>query len=294
MPLLPSGAVLETTEFGRTLILADTHVGFEFELAVKGVRVPRQTKKIAEHYISLAQKERASTIVIAGDIKHEIPVAMETAKEVREFLSTLANYFEKVVLIQGNHDGGLDKIVEKIEKKNIMLCDSRGVILTTNDNKKVLILHGNAKPRPRDFLEANILVIGHTHPAVVLRDPLGYTVRESVFVKARVSKRKVFSNMYRKDELKGVQVSEEDLDREIILIILPCANPLITGTDITRTLLQKQTTTKTIVMYFELWSCPDRIEIYLTDFTYLGTLDLLLNIEHKIIATREHVDWDFL
>ncbi len=294
MPLLLSGAVLETVELGRVLLLADTHVGFEFELAIRGIRVPRQTRRIVEHYISLAQRERADAILIAGDVKHEIPIALETAKEVREFLSNVADYIEKVVLVQGNHDGGLDKIVEKISKKNIVLYDTRGIILTTSDKKNVLILHGNAKPRPQAFLKADILVIGHTHPAVVLRDALGYTVREPVFVKAKVQKKRVFMNMYRKDEVKDLQVHEDELSRDVTLVILPCANPLITGTDITRTLLQRQTTTKTIVTYFELWSCLSQIEVFLTDFTYLGTLDMLLNIEHKIVATKERVDWDFL
>ena len=294
MPLLSSTAVLDTEKFGKVLLLADTHVGFEFELALKGVRVPRQTKRMIEHYVALGRREQVNTVLINGDVKHEIPVATETATEVREFLSALAEHFENVIIVLGNHDGKLDKIVEKINKRNILLYSSRGVLLTTRENKKVLVLHGNAKPRPADFLEADILVIGHTHPAIVLRDPLGYTVRESVFVKARVSRRRVFSKMYRKEELRGLQVPEELLDKEIILIILPCANPLITGTDITRTLLQRETTAKTIVAYFELWSCPDKVEIYLTDFTYLGTLYLLLEIEHKIVATREHVDWDFL
>jgi len=134
--------------------------------------------------------------------------------------------------------------------------------------------------------------MGHTHPAVSIRDPLGYVAREAVIVRAFVKKCDVVSKMYRRDELKDIRL-EVNPEDELVVVILPCANPLITGTDITRTLLQQHPTSRTILSYFELWKHPEKIEVYLHDFTFLGTLDVLLELE-KIVATRERVDWDLL
>ncbi len=290
MPLPEAPVIMETEEFGRALLLADTHVGYEFELVIKGVRVPRQTSRIIEHILNLAEREHVNSIIILGDVKHEIPVAIETAKEVINFLKNLASHVESLVLIQGNHDGKIDKLVEKTECKNIRVIESRGILVHLTTGKCALLLHGNAKPRPRDFAEADILVMGHTHPAVSLRDALGYVAREAVIVRAQVPKIDIVNRMYRKEEVKDLVIRPED---NITIVILPCANPLITGTDITRTLLQQHPTSRTILTYFQLWKHVDKIEVYLHDFTYLGTLDMLLELE-KIVATREKVDWDLL
>ncbi len=292
MPLPAAPVVMETEELGRAVLFADTHVGYEFELAIRGVRVPRQTPKLVNHILDLVEKERADTVVILGDVKHELPVATETAREVVQFLRELASRLENLVLIQGNHDGKLDKLVEKAECKNIQIYDSRGLKVRLRTGKTALLLHGNAKPRPLDLAEAAILVMGHTHPAVSIRDPLGYVAREAVIVRAFVKKCDVVSKMYRRDELKDIRL-EVNPEDELVVVILPCANPLITGTDITRTLLQQHPTSRTILSYFELWKHPEKIEVYLHDFTFLGTLDVLLELE-KIVATRERVDWDLL
>ncbi len=290
MPLLEHCPIIDTEEFGKILLLSDTHIGYEVELILKGLRVPRQTRRLLEHYINIAMRENVNSIAILGDIKHEIPIALETYKDVEYFLREISNYFEYIILTQGNHDGGIDKIVDKIGRKNILLYDSRGVCITMKDGKRALLLHGNAKPKIEDLINSDFLIMGHTHPAITIRDIIGYTVREPVIIRVELDKRDIVAKMYRR-EIKTSNITIED--SKIVLIILPCANMLITGTDITRTLLQKHPSSKTILTYFELWNKDDKIEVYLQDFTYLGTLRELIDLE-KIIETKERVDWNLL
>ncbi len=292
MPLLSSSLVINTERYGRLLLLADTHVGYEIELLMKGIRVPKQTRRMIEHYIELIEREKADSLAILGDVKHEIASVVETYRDVELFITELSERVERLVLLQGNHDGMLDKIVQKLSLKNVEYYDSRGTLVETTDGKKIILIHGNAKPRLEDLLKADYLVMGHTHPAVTIRDVVGYTVREAVIVRAELSKKDVVSSMFRRDELKKLDVDLESIEGKIVIVILPCANILITGTDITRTLLQKSPS-KTILTYFKLWEKPDKIEVYLPDLTYLGTLKELLELE-KIVETRERVDWDLL
>ncbi|NPA70592.1 MAG: metallophosphoesterase [Crenarchaeota archaeon] len=292
MPLLSLSLVVSTDRYGKVLLLADTHVGYEVELLMKGIRVPRQTRKMIEHYIELIEKEKADSLAILGDVKHEIASVVETYKDVEFFITELAERVERLILIQGNHDGMLDKIVQRLSLRNVEYYDSRGTLVETTDGKKILLIHGNARPRIEDILKADYLVMGHTHPTVTIRDVVGYTVREAVIIRVELSKRDVVSSMFRKEELKKSGIDVELLQGSLIVVILPCANVLITGTDVTRTLLQKSPS-KTILTYFKLWEKPDKIEVYLPDLTYLGTLKELLELE-KIVETREKVDWDLL
>ncbi len=292
MPLLNSSPIIETDYFGKILLLADTHIGYEVELLMKGIRVPKQTRRMLEHYIGLIQRENVNSLAIVGDVKHEIPIALETYRDVEYFLRELASHLEYLMIVQGNHDGGIDKIVEKLNMKNILLYDTRGALIGVNGDRKILLIHGNAKPRIEDFIKADFLVMGHTHPVVMMRDIVGYTIREPVIIRVELDKYEIMCEMYRR-ELKQYNTELQGYSRKIVAIILPCSNMLISGTDITRTLLQKPSSSKTILTYFKLWEIPDKIEVYLQDFTYLGTLRELLELE-KIVETREKVNWDLL
>jgi len=65
-----------------------------------------------------------------------------------------------------------------------------------------------------------------------------------------------------------------DLNEEIRIIILPASHPLITGFNVAN-LPQLNNDDRTILRYVDLR--PELVEVYLTDFTFLGTLDLFLS-----------------
>ena len=240
------------------LLVADTHVGYEAELRLRGIYAVSQTNKLLDNLRRWGEEAGANTLAILGDIKHELPTPRETAAEVRQFLKDLAKVFERVILIPGNHDGLIEEISQGIE--GIYLADSRGVLL--EGHKTLLLLHGHAKPRLDDLIKAEFLVMGHTHPAVSITDEIGYTAREHVILKITQDKNKLIENMYNKSI---------DINDKIKIIILPASHPLITGFDVAG-LSELAKDDRTLLRYMDLK--PELVEIYLTDFTYLGTLDL--------------------
>lgn len=243
------------------LLVADTHVGYEAELRMRGIYAASQTDRLLNDLRSWGEEVGANTLVILGDIKHELPVPRETAAEVRRFLKELARSFERVILIPGNHDGLIDEISEGIE--GVHLADSRGVLL--EGSRTLLLLHGHAKPRLEDLIRAEFVVMGHTHPAVSIVDEIGYAVKEHAMLKIIQNKSILVKNMY--------GISDINNNDKIKIIVLPTSHPLITGFDISG-LPELARTDRTLLRYMDLR--PELVEVYLTDFTYLGTLDLFL------------------
>lgn len=259
----------------KWLIIADTHVGMEFELQEKGVRVPIQTSRIVKNIVTWAEEEGATGVAILGDVKHELPYPMESINEVKAFIEALSRNFEVVALVAGNHDGGLEQIINKANLGNIKYYDSRGFMASVN-GKNALLLHGNAKPNPEDLEKASILIMGHTHPAVVIEDEHGFITKRPAILKIRVDKGDFSERLF------GKRIG----DGELSIVVLPTANHLTTGVDVSSTLTSPFNAPRTILKYVEPWRIQDRVEVYLTDLTYLGTLDLIRR------GIQEHVDFD--
>ena len=210
------GLIVNFKEYGKSLVISDTHVGHEFELLSKGVKIPQQTQKIIDEILNICINESISSIFILGDIKHELPIAIETRREVYHFIETLSKHVENLVLVLGNHDGGLDRIVSKLNVSNVKIFDSRGLILETTSGKQVLLLHGNSRPRIEDLLKCDVLVMGHTHPTIMFTDRLGYKSFESCWIKTS------FLENNLKKRYPSVSVGSQ-------LLIMPAFNPLCGG-----------------------------------------------------------------
>ncbi len=271
------GIVVNTDE-GKWLVVADTHVGIEYELMRKGIVVPRQWRRIAETLINDADKIGASTLVILGDVKHEIARA-EPKEDVKAFLEELSGKFERVILVKGNHDGLLERLALDLNKPNIYVIDSRGFTIEEKGGKRLLLLHGNAKPRPEDLLRCDAIIMGHTHPAIYLQDVTGYVIKSPVFVRLKVNKAVLFERMYdRQVDVKG----------EVTIVILPTYNPLIIGIDVTQVLSRSFRQVESILNYIRERDVIRQAEVYLLDMTYLGTLELLVRAKEEFIIEVMH------
>ncbi len=258
----------------RYLVIADLHIGYELELQERGINMPRQTEKIVRTIAGWIRGTRAEVLAILGDLKHELPYPRETIIDVAEFLRSVSSMVSELIIVPGNHDTGLDKIMSRTEGP-IQLTSSRGMVIRAK-GKRVLLLHGHTKPAESDALNTDMLVMGHTHPAVTIRDVTGYTIREPIIVKMGIPFSTFYQRMYRKSA---------PIDKELKVVILPASNHLITGTDISNIL--SVDSTHTILTYMDI--DPSKTELYLTDFTYIGTL-----AELGELFSREKVDWERL
>jgi len=243
----------------KILLLADTHVGYEVELRrVKGINVMSQTQRLINGVVELVDYYGATSVVILGDVKHELPVPRESAEEVRMFLKAVAKK-APLILIPGNHDSLLHEIANGIE--GVEIAPTRGILI-----KKFLLFHGHVKPTKEDLEKADTVVMGHTHPAVVIRDELGYAVKEPAILKITTSRAKICKALY-----------DEPCKRRgrLKVVVLPASHPLITGVDV-REIPQLAAEGRTFLKYVE-WN-PDNVEIYLPDFTFVGLLSDIINV----------------
>jgi putative SbcD/Mre11-related phosphoesterase len=237
----------------RLLLLADTHVGYEVELRrVKGVNAMSQTRKLVERVLELADLHNVTAVVILGDVKHELPVPRESVDEVRTFLTTVAKKVP-LLLIPGNHDSLLQEIASGID--GVEVAPTRGILID-----KFLLVHGHVKPAKQDLEKADTLIMGHTHPAVLIRDDIGYAVKEPAVLKIKTSRTKLCKALYGEPCKRQTRLK---------IVVLPASHPLITGVDV-REIPQMASEGRTLLRYIE-WK-PEDVEVYLVDMTFLGTL----------------------
>ncbi len=164
------------------LVFADTHLGFEEEMARQGVFIPRaQLKKIfkvLDKVFSIIGRN-VSKIIINGDLKHSFDrLSKQERIEVRQLIEYLLNKTKELILIRGNHDNFLPIILKEY-----------GIELTMYhvefvNNVKILFTHGHVVVDE----EGDIIIIGHEHPSVALVDKLGLLTKVSCFLKVPLSK----------------------------------------------------------------------------------------------------------
>ena len=199
------------------VVIADLHLGIEYELSLKGVNIPSQFSSILERCTKILEKYEPKKIILLGDVKHVIPfsskgkeydaVVRKERNEVRKFLEELQQY-GKIEIIQGNHDGNIQYLT------NSTVHDSRGFSISLK-GKKVGLFHGHAWPS-NEVIKSDYLVMGHTHPTVMLRDKLGYAATRNCWVRGNLLKSKL-------------KKKYSDINKEKEIIIMPAFNPLCGG-----------------------------------------------------------------
>jgi len=143
------------------IAVADIHLGFEEEMASKGVFLPRiQVKRAINVINKCLERTSAKTLVIVGDLKHLFEkLGKREARDVQEFLEFISPLFNEVILVRGNHD---TFIYLRLRRYGVEIVDE----LVIDD---LLFIHGHREPR----MKARILVMGHEHPSIAVKDPLG-------------------------------------------------------------------------------------------------------------------------
>jgi hypothetical protein len=251
-PLLDSPALAVKND-DVSLVVADIHLGIEYDLYYSGINIPTQIAgRIAriKGYIEEAKPDR---IILLGDIKHNVPrTSYQETDEVPMFLNELTKH-GIVDIIPGNHDGGIEQLIPK--NPDINLHSSRGAIIDG-----VAYFHGHTWPGP-ELLKYDHWVISHNHPTVKLTDNVGHTITRQAWIRARLDRDAVATN-YKQDEF-------EWSDPEIIIV--PSFNELCGGIAFNESwhddLLGPLFTSRAIKL--------EEAQVYLLDGTFMGTIDNL-------------------
>ncbi len=159
----------------RALVIADLHIGIEYALESKGIRIPPQWSAMAEEVEGMQRADPADVLIIDGDLKHGIRAGKREIRDARAFLNEMRALFGEIYLVKGNHDGGLQYAVRDIAE----LIPASGFVF-----EGVGIFHGHAWPS-EEVMGADVLVMGHMHPSVRFVDEIGNSQSEPCWIRGR-------------------------------------------------------------------------------------------------------------
>ena len=143
----------------RWLAIADLHFGYELSQRAAGRLVPMWGMQTArDRLLQLLRDYSPRRLIVIGDLVHD----KAGARPARELLDTIATSCDTIV-IAGNHDRGIAQHIEMLPSLKI---------------GRFVFHHGHcATDQPRA-----IQIIGHHHPAGVLRDGAGLRLKCPAFV----------------------------------------------------------------------------------------------------------------
>ncbi len=232
-PVADQPALLLEKESERALVIADLHLGWEVSLARQGIHVPSQVPRLLDKLQKIIQSTGSQQLVRLGDVKHAVAkVELEEWKYVPEFFEGLTDIIPNIQVVPGNHDGNL----EPLTPPSVKIHQSPGLVLWGT----VGLFHGHAWPSP-SLLACKQLVMGHLHPVVVFKDPLGFRITKQVWVRARTSGQKLAEGLLRHQGVKYKGDPSEQAGREYGVnvvdadcTIMPSFNDYLGGQPINR------------------------------------------------------------
>jgi len=275
IPLSPYAALLLRVASEKTLVISDLHIGWEVALAEKGVHVPSQTSKLLNRLKQLVDLEKPDRLLILGDVKYAVEkIEVEEWRDVPDFFEEACKLVPKVQVILGNHDGNLEALLPK----DVEMLPQRGVIVGD-----IGLFHGHTWPELK-MLGCSTLVVGHVHPVVIFKDPMGFRITGQVWVKApcdgdilaRFVLRRHDVKLTKEEAARDVLKTRSNIDLKVAnLLIMPSFNDFLGGRPV------NMSSSVTREKKFEEFIGPvlrsgsvnlEKAEIYLLDGTFLGLL----------------------
>ena len=252
---------------GNALVLADLHIGIEYELSLNGIHLPSQIERRIERVLRYLSKAKARRVVLLGDIKHCVPKTSPLERhDVPYFLRSIAEC-APIDVIPGNHDAGIEHLIPHDARFGIEIHKSKGCSINN-----VALVHGHTWPSAA-FFGCNYVIMGHNHPIIRLADPLGYVSLKPVWIRAFFSEeilRKRYPELVRFNNPR--------------VIIMPAFNELLGGISFNEassdSLLGPLFTNQAILL--------EKAQAYLLDGTYLGTVEQLRELAPDNYRARKY------
>jgi hypothetical protein len=230
----------------RLLIVADLHFGMEADLAAHGLHFRSRSTDRLERLMKIIDLADPDLLVLLGDIKHSIPsLTRQEYVELPWILETLRSRIPLKVF-PGNHDIGIESYLLDTE-----LQPKEGTILDG-----VGYLHGHMYPSPH--LAGHLMIIGHHHPLLLLKDEVGCALQAPAYLRADLDAGKLGMN----------EIADTPPTR---VLFMPSFNE-IAGYDILQIVRNPFSPLSRFMK-------KEDAEIILADGTYIGSLSSLLSDE---------------
>jgi len=187
------------------LVITDLHIGRDVESIPYGDEII----DMADYYLERILEIRDDTreLIILGDVKEPL---FTVPNQVFDFFSRVKKEFDRVVVVKGNHDHGIDKIPD---------------ITVVNEYVKsdVGMVHGHAIPSP-NMWNHSYLLFGHLHYYYNVRSEIGKNLRIKVYLVARLNP----------GEIARLLSGGNRFNKDLTAVFLPSFNPNIFGIDVTK------------------------------------------------------------
>ncbi|HVP96711.1 metallophosphoesterase [Methanoregula sp.] len=234
--------VIENTE--RLLIVADLHFGIEADLAAHGMHFRSHSRERLERLMRNLDATKPDRLVLLGDVKHSIPsLTRQEWAEIPGILETIRQRVP-VLVFPGNHDIGIERFLlpGELQPKDGAVIDG------------VTYLHGHTYPAPG--LSGSLLVTGHHHPQVSLRDEVGCSLVAPAYLRALI-------------DAPALGLSHEEGGGPARALFVPSFNE-IAGYDIVRIAKDPFSPISRCIK-------KEEAEVILADGTFIGPLTMLLD-----------------
>jgi len=264
-------AMILQAEGERILVISDTHIGFEKELAEKGVSIPSQTPRLLGKLEGIVKRHSPDRVVILGDVKHgTVKIQSQEWMDVPEFFEQLLRLVGNVEVVPGNHDGGLKALLprEVIFHRRERIFMGEG---------KALLIHGHSWPSPKSF-DSDLIIMGHNHFTVEFRETSGLRIVEPIWLVATWDPYRIAAAYLKASrvDVKGDPEARfrEEFKTEVrspIIIVTPPFNHMLGGMTVNGGHREGYISP---IFRSEAVDIEDS-EVYLLDGTYLGRVSEL-------------------
>ncbi len=191
-----------------TMIIADIHIGIEYEIFKAGAEIPSGTNELKKKILQLLKDNDVKRLVLAGDVKHQVPGhSYQEERELPLFFRDILAHVDELHITKGNHDGNIEHFVPS----GVKVHPSSGMKL---DDADIGIWHGHAWPL-EEVMASETVIFGHYHPTTLFLDNLETRGTMKCWLRGEWDKKKCAD---RYDEIGGKY------------IMMPAFNDLCGGT----------------------------------------------------------------